>query len=268
MEHTIGNLGQEIQQPSNLFANLAQHALQQSQVNTLKSIYPELDPNSRFQLSTGAVDIGGGYIMLRPWDKYATEILGHSAADVLAWAIGTSRIRRWRWAQLPNGQVARSLWSKQRCASQKVQISYNVKVCKTLILWILCWHDMTPLDGIRWANRIWGSPILLPPVHNQQSSQLRDNNHACTHLSLLSSSSSTLGWVVKYTVGLPVYRCWRSPSCSTFKHHHLCFCTVPASTTWWPTWTLVCSGEVRVGGRSIGCVGELLGDEPGAGEDM
>jgi len=28
MEHTIGNLGQEIWQPSNPFANLAQHALQ------------------------------------------------------------------------------------------------------------------------------------------------------------------------------------------------------------------------------------------------
>ena len=66
MEHTIGNLGQEIQQPSNPFANLAWHALQQSQVNTLKSIYPELDPNSRFQLPTGAVDIGGGYTMLQP----------------------------------------------------------------------------------------------------------------------------------------------------------------------------------------------------------
>jgi len=104
MEHMIRNLGQEIWQPSNLFANLAQHALQQSQVNALKSIYLELDPNSRFQLPIGAVDIGGGYIMLQPQDKYATEILGHSAANVLAQAIGTSRIRRWRWAQLPNGQ--------------------------------------------------------------------------------------------------------------------------------------------------------------------
>jgi len=66
MEHTIGNLGQEIWQPSNPFANLAQHALQQLQVNALKSIYLELDPNSKPQLPKGAVDIGEGYIMLRP----------------------------------------------------------------------------------------------------------------------------------------------------------------------------------------------------------
>ena len=134
MERTIGNLGQEIRQPSNPFANLAQRALQRSQVNALKSIYPELDPNSGFKLPKGAVDIGGGYIMLRPRDKYAAEVSGHSAADVLAQAIGTLRIRRWGRARLPNGQVARSLWSEQRRASQKVRISRNVKACKTLIL--------------------------------------------------------------------------------------------------------------------------------------
>jgi len=64
MECTIGNLGQEIWQPSNPFANLAWHALQQSQVNALKSIYPELDPNSKPQLPKGVVDVGEGYIML------------------------------------------------------------------------------------------------------------------------------------------------------------------------------------------------------------
>jgi hypothetical protein len=64
MECTIGNLGQEIWQPSNLFANLAQCALQWSQVNALKSIYPELDPKSRLQLPKGAVDVREGYIML------------------------------------------------------------------------------------------------------------------------------------------------------------------------------------------------------------
>ena len=66
MERTIGNLGQEIWQSSNPFANLARHALQRSQVNALKSIYPELDPKSKFQLPRGAMNVGEGYIMLRP----------------------------------------------------------------------------------------------------------------------------------------------------------------------------------------------------------
>ena len=137
MERTIGNLGQEIRQPSNPFANLAWRALQWSQVNALKSIYPELDPKSKYQLPKGAVDVGEGYIMLRPRDKYPAEIPG-PLAEVLTQAINTSRIRRWGRAHLPNGQVARSLWSEQRRTSQKVRISRNIKVCKALNLCILC----------------------------------------------------------------------------------------------------------------------------------
>jgi hypothetical protein len=128
MERTIGNLGQEIRQPSNPFANLAQRALRRSQVNTLKSIYPELDPKSRFQLPKGAIDVGEGYIILRPRDRYPVEILGHPAARVLSEAIGTSSIRRWGRVRLPNGQVARSLWSEGRRAPEKVRRSRNVKV--------------------------------------------------------------------------------------------------------------------------------------------
>jgi len=93
MEHTIGNLGQEIRQPSNPFANLARRALQRSQVNALKSIFPELNSKSIFQLPKGAVDVGDGYIMLRPRDRHPAEIPGHSVAEVLAQAINTSKIR-------------------------------------------------------------------------------------------------------------------------------------------------------------------------------
>jgi hypothetical protein len=130
MERTIGNLGQEIRQPSNPFANLARRALQRSQINALKSIYPELDPKSMFQLPRGAMDVGDGYIMLRPRDKYPVEIPGHLAAEALAQVV-TSRIRRWGRARLPNGQVARSFWSEKRRTSQKIRVSRNVKVCMT-----------------------------------------------------------------------------------------------------------------------------------------
>jgi hypothetical protein len=131
MERTIGNLGQEIRQPSNPFANLARRALQRSQVNALKSIYPELDPKSKLQLPKGAVDLGEGYIVLRPRDRHPVEISEHLAAELLSRAINTSRIRRWGRARLPNGQVARSLWSEQRRTSQKVRVSRNVKVWKS-----------------------------------------------------------------------------------------------------------------------------------------
>lgn len=43
MERTIGNLGQQIRQPSKPYANLAREGVHRSQINALLSIIPELD---------------------------------------------------------------------------------------------------------------------------------------------------------------------------------------------------------------------------------
>ncbi|KIJ95011.1 hypothetical protein K443DRAFT_109498 [Laccaria amethystina LaAM-08-1] len=45
MERTIGNLGEEIRQPSNPFANLSQRGLLRCQVNALTAMVPELKPS-------------------------------------------------------------------------------------------------------------------------------------------------------------------------------------------------------------------------------
>jgi hypothetical protein len=89
MERTIGNLG------SNPFANLARRALQRSQVNALKSIYPELDPKSKFQLPCGAMGVEDGYVMLQPRDRYPVEIPGHLTAEALAQAVTAHFICKW-----------------------------------------------------------------------------------------------------------------------------------------------------------------------------
>ena len=46
MEGTIGKLGEEIKQPSNPFANLSQCGTLHSQINALKAIIPDLEPDS------------------------------------------------------------------------------------------------------------------------------------------------------------------------------------------------------------------------------
>jgi hypothetical protein len=127
MERTVGDLGQEIRQPSNPFANLAQRALQRSQVNALKSIYPDLDPKAGFHLPRSATDLGNGYIALRPRDRYPAQI-PEPAAEILSQAVNLSKIRRWGRVHLPNGQIARSLWSEKRRTRQKIRVSRNVKV--------------------------------------------------------------------------------------------------------------------------------------------
>ncbi len=69
MERTIGNLGEEIRQPSNPYANLSQRGLLRCQVNALMAMIP--DPRSSTPFSTSrAVDLGQGYVLLRAQDRY------------------------------------------------------------------------------------------------------------------------------------------------------------------------------------------------------
>lgn len=64
MERTIGNLGEEIRQPSNPYANLSQRGLLRCQVNALTAMIPDLQKNVSI-LPRGAIDIGKGYALLR-----------------------------------------------------------------------------------------------------------------------------------------------------------------------------------------------------------
>ncbi|KAH9830122.1 uncharacterized protein C8Q71DRAFT_678434, partial [Rhodofomes roseus] len=68
MERTIGDLGAEIRQPSNAFANLAQRALRRAQVNGLKAMFPDLDrgPTKQSSSNVPVCDLGKGYSLLHP----------------------------------------------------------------------------------------------------------------------------------------------------------------------------------------------------------
>jgi hypothetical protein len=66
LEWTIGNLGEEIKQLFNPFANLSQHGIQHAQVNALKALIPDLTPDKADanHLPHGARDIRDGFILL------------------------------------------------------------------------------------------------------------------------------------------------------------------------------------------------------------
>ncbi|KAL4077692.1 hypothetical protein J3A83DRAFT_4356622 [Scleroderma citrinum] len=80
MERTIGNLGQEIQQPSDSFSNLTQQGIQHCQVNALKAMIPHLDPPENTNPCASA-DLGNGYILLTKHDKLLTTVQGEEAAS-------------------------------------------------------------------------------------------------------------------------------------------------------------------------------------------
>ena len=70
MERTIGNLGQQIRQPSKPYANLAQEGVRRSQINALLAIMPELDSPPK-SLPSGSIDLGDGYALLHKHSRHS-----------------------------------------------------------------------------------------------------------------------------------------------------------------------------------------------------
>ncbi|KAJ7017467.1 hypothetical protein C8F04DRAFT_1244092 [Mycena alexandri] len=135
LERTIGNLGEEIRQHSNPYANLSQRTIHRAWVNSLKTIIPDLEPDS-VVLPRGSVDIGKGYALLRRQDscsrsvrpceeeavrKYMEEEFDEEAAQ--DWR---PSVVRWARARLPNGHTARSLWNEG--GREELRIARAVKV--------------------------------------------------------------------------------------------------------------------------------------------
>jgi hypothetical protein len=131
MERTIGNLGQEIRQPSQPYANLSQEGVRRCRVNTLLSAMPELDDPPK-GLPLGAVDLGDGYALLRKRDRYPLFPADGDVAEAIQNFLGHGRIlpriKRWARLLLPNGQIARSAWRETLKSLEQTRMSRNVKV--------------------------------------------------------------------------------------------------------------------------------------------
>ncbi|KDQ10948.1 hypothetical protein BOTBODRAFT_115068 [Botryobasidium botryosum FD-172 SS1] len=134
IERTIGNLGEEIRQPSNPYTNLSLRGVLRAQVNSLKSMIPALDQDGP-KLPRGALDLGDGYVLLKAQDERPQHVSG-AAADAIASyfeASGdpTSRttfdITRWARVRVPNGQIARSAWKESQKPLKQVRMARNVK---------------------------------------------------------------------------------------------------------------------------------------------
>lgn len=81
MECAIGNLGQEMKQHSNPYANLSRRGCRRAQVNALKALIPDLEPDGE-KLPRGSEDLGGNYILLRAKDEYNQVIRGEQGKAI------------------------------------------------------------------------------------------------------------------------------------------------------------------------------------------
>lgn len=133
MERAIGDLGGEIHQPSNPFANLSQRGLVRCQVNALKAMIPELE-RTKSNIPRGAIDLGGSYILLRAKERTARMISSLAGAAIARFFeentgrtfLQDLKIVRWSRLALPNGQIARSKWKEDFL--NPLRMSRNVKV--------------------------------------------------------------------------------------------------------------------------------------------
>ena len=137
MERMIGNLGEEIKQPPNIFANLCQCAIQGCQVNALKVIIPNLKP-SKAQIPRGAADINDGYILLRAQDRSPQILLDELTIAYRSYLEeafpgqldpkSTPRVIWWACLALPNGQIAWSAWKEKAKPWWTLRAAHMVKV--------------------------------------------------------------------------------------------------------------------------------------------
>ncbi|KAJ7649592.1 hypothetical protein B0H17DRAFT_958446 [Mycena rosella] len=136
MERTIGNLGEEIKQHSDPYENLSQRVTRRAQVNALKSLIPDLEPDNDC-LPCSSEDLGDSYALLRARDKYNQTICGLAGDAIKDYLEDTTGItyaenfspslQRWARLLLPNGQIARSAWKEKQKALNKVRMSRNIR---------------------------------------------------------------------------------------------------------------------------------------------
>ncbi|KIL54615.1 hypothetical protein M378DRAFT_134374 [Amanita muscaria Koide BX008] len=132
LETMIGNLGEEVHQHSNPYANLSERALLRAQMNVLKAIHPEVDTDNPHP--RGSLVLKHGYILLRACDRYDHNILDLNELQTLHDFLVQhdlpliSSLIRWARLRLPNGETVRCAWkeleNRNTRTSRNVQIQY------------------------------------------------------------------------------------------------------------------------------------------------
>lgn len=121
IETAIGNLGAEIRQDRDPYANISQRGILRAQLNSISAMFPQLKwgKDSESSFPRGAKDVGQGYALLRACQKTAKPIEEVEADAILrywgekGWPNKddwTRNVKRWARLRLPNGQTARCRW--------------------------------------------------------------------------------------------------------------------------------------------------------------
>ncbi|KIL57255.1 hypothetical protein M378DRAFT_88135 [Amanita muscaria Koide BX008] len=127
METAIGNLGEEIRQDRDPYANISQRGILRAQLNAIKSMLPELSPNDKKSKHPAhSIDLGHGFVLLRACDTALRDVSEPEARAISilwtaqqwpnqdVWYNSVKAVKRWARLRLPHGQIARSSWGEGR----------------------------------------------------------------------------------------------------------------------------------------------------------
>jgi hypothetical protein len=123
MESLIGNLGREIRQDKDPYANIAQRALMRAQTIAIQNIVSGLLATHGKNIPAGSIVLGNGFILLHPHETALMDVSPDEALAIMelwdsqGWQNKDSWpcvVKRWARLWLPNGQVARSRWTELR----------------------------------------------------------------------------------------------------------------------------------------------------------
>ncbi len=137
IETAIGNLGEEIRQDRDLYANIAQRGVLCAQLNSILVMFPHLNLNKDDSLPQGAKDLGQGYALLRACQTTAEPVTEAEAVAILKYweemdwpNLNTwpRSVKRWSRLQLPNRQKAHSRWYESH-STHPLRKTTCVKVC-------------------------------------------------------------------------------------------------------------------------------------------
>lgn len=122
MESLIGNLGREIRQNKDPYANISQRALMRAQTIAIQNIVLGLlAPHDN--IPAGSKVLSNGFILLHPHEAALVDVSPVEALAIMelwdsqGWQNKDSwphAVKCWARLQLPNGQVARSRYTELR----------------------------------------------------------------------------------------------------------------------------------------------------------
>jgi hypothetical protein len=124
MENAIGNLGEEIHQDYNPYANISQRSIIRAQTNAINAMMPGLSLKNKDKLPQNSADLSQGYVLLRACDSVRRTVSTREAEAILklwdkeewpnrdGWA-NHKAITRWAQLRLLNGQIVHSVWGRR-----------------------------------------------------------------------------------------------------------------------------------------------------------